>query len=153
MDYENIFPLPSNSRSLNITSCKEERPVIISKAIQSERKEIKSIRRKLKKNKRPKFNEFKNIVGYTGSVLEKDESNLTTMALKKILIKERRKYRQITSKRGTKVKKLVLEKGGNMKLAMQEKNKFIEKEKEDLKRMMLKLQLHALQELIIRFNI
>lgn len=98
--------------------------------------------------KKKLFKEIGHILGSISSVkniLGNVEGS--SKQIQKLLTKERKKFLQNVNKSGTQVKKLIEQKGGSLKQAIVEKNKHIEKEKENMRKLLLKSQLHALIEL------
>lgn len=109
---------------------------------QEEPKVVKRIRRKKTKLL---FKDIEKIVKPIGNELGiKDDKIDNCDNLQKMLEKERRKNNLDISRRATQVKKLSIQKGVGIKVANQEKRKFIDNEKDHIRKLLLKSQLETL---------
>ena len=98
--------------------------------------------------KRKLFKEIGDVLGCVSSIknsVGKVEGSFEL--LKKMLAKERAKANKNINKSGTQVKKMILQKGGTLRQANEEKKKHMNKSKEDLKKLIIKVQIHALKEI------
>jgi hypothetical protein len=108
---------------------------------------------KPKKKEKPRsdllFSDIAKIIGTIGSIKNVigNEITSTIKEIKQLLTEERKKFRSNVIKGATQAKRLVRQKGGLKKEQKEAKKKYLESQKEDLKKLLLKVQLHALTEI------
>jgi len=117
------------------------------------REKFTPIKPRLPKNliagkKKKIFKEIGNVLGSVSSV-KNLVGNIegSVNQIQKMLANERQKFLRNIKKSGTQLKKMIEQKGGTTKQSIDEKNKFIEKEKENVKKILMKAQLYALKEI------
>lgn len=109
----------------------------------------------INKNSRRKclMSDFKKIINVVGSVIPKEDdpnSKCSLKQLQRILFEKRRSYFNMCKRKGNKIKKMIISRGGDEDEAINQQFNFIQDEKEKLKKLLARVQIHAVDEILCR---